>query len=130
MEKKLFQSHYDQSFKRKVIEEYLATGCTKMFLLRKYNIQFKSAIQTWMRILGYTDTNTVQQKFKFGKIIFSSLPKDKKSTDTDSVKLQKKIFELERQLEDEKLRSEAYARIIEKAEKEFRIPIKKKPGTK
>lgn len=130
MEKKLFQPHYDQTFKRKVIEEYLATGCTKMFLLRKYNIQFKSAIQTWMRILGYTDTNTEPQKFKFDKIIFSSLPKDKKSSDTDSAKLQKKIFELERQLEDEKLRSEAYARIIEKAEKEFRIPIKKKPGTR
>ena len=67
MEKKLFQPHYDQAFKRKVIEEYLATGCTKIFLLRKYNIQFKSAIQTWMRILGYTDTNAVPQKFKFGK---------------------------------------------------------------
>lgn len=39
--------------------------------------------------------------------------------------LQHKIRELERQLEDEKLRSEAYLRIIEKAEKELRIPIRK-----
>jgi transposase len=130
MEKKLLQPHYDQAFKRKVIEEYLATGCTKMFLLRKYDIQFKSAIQTWMRILGYRDTNAEPQKFKFGKIIFTSLPKNKKNSDTDSAKLQKKIVALERQLEDEKLRSEAYARIIEKAEKEFKIPIKKKPGTR
>ena len=130
MEKKLFQPHYGQTFKRKVIEEYLATGCTKIFLLRKYDIQFKSAIQTWMRVLGYTDPNAEPQKFKFGKIIFTSLPKNKKNSDTDSVKLQKKIVELERQLEDEKLRSEAYARIIEKAEKEFKIPIKKKPGTR
>ena len=129
MKKKLFQPHYGRSFKRKVIEEYLATGCTKMFLLRKYDIQFKSAIQTWMRILGYTDPSPSKQpqRFKFGKIIFTSLPKNKKQSGTE---LEKKIRDLERQLEDEKLRSEAYARIIEKAEKEFKIPIRKKPDTK
>lgn len=130
MEKKLFQPHYDRAFKRKVVEEYIATGSTKMFLLRKYNIQFKSAIQTWMRILGYTEPPKQTQNFNFGKIIITSLPKNKKSSETDSTKLQKKIFELERQLEDEKLRSEAYERLIEKAEKEFKIPIRKKPGTR
>ena len=44
--------------------------------------------------------------------------------------LEEKIKELERQLEDEKLRSEAYQRIIEKAEKELKVPIRKKPNTK
>ena len=127
MQTALFQPHYKRSFKKKVIEEYLSTGCTKMFLLRKYNIQFKSAIQTWMRILGYTDPHRQPQKLKFGKIIITSLPKKKKLPETD---LQKKIRELERQLEDEKLRSEAYARIIEIAEKEYKIPIRKKPNTR
>ena len=130
MQKKLFQPHYDRAFKAKVIEEYLATGCAKMFLLRKYNIQFKSAIQTWMRVLGYSDPGRQPQKFKFGKIIFTSLAKNKKNADTDSAKLEKKVQELEHQLEDEKLRSEAYERIIEKAEKEFKIPIRKKPATR
>ena len=55
MTTKLFEPHYDRAFKEKVINEYLVTGCTKMFLIRKYNIQFKSAIQTWMRVLGYKD---------------------------------------------------------------------------
>jgi len=50
MKKKLFAPHYDEKFKRKVIEEYLSTGCTKMSLIRKYKIQFKSAIKTWMRV--------------------------------------------------------------------------------
>jgi transposase len=131
MEKKLFQPHYSKRFKRKVIEEYLATGCTKMSLLRKYNIQFKSAIQTWMRRLGYTDplpsASRQPPKLKFGKIILTSLPKNKKQSQTD---FEKKIRELERQLEDEKLRSEAYARIIEIAEKEYKIPIRKKPNTR
>jgi len=29
---------FDESFKRMVIEEYLATKCSKMELLKKYNI--------------------------------------------------------------------------------------------
>ena len=129
MESKLFKPHYERVFKTKVIEEYLSTGCTKMFLLRKYNIQFKSAIQTWMRVLGYKDCDRQAQTFKFGQLIFTSLAKQKSNT-SESTELQKRIKELERQLEDEKLRSEAYARIIEKAEKELKISIKKKPGTR
>ena len=128
MEKKLFQPHYDQAFKRKVIEEYLATGCSKMDLLRKYNIQFKSAIQTWMRTLGYDDRGSQGQRFKFGQIILS-VAKEKQNT-SEPTELQKRILELERQLEDEKLRSEAYARMIEKAEKELKISIRKKTDTK
>jgi hypothetical protein len=129
MEKKLFQPHYDRGFKTKVVEEYLATGCSKMFLLRKYDIQFKSAIQTWMRVLGYNDPGSQLQKVKFGQLIFTSLAKQKQNT-SESTELQKRIRELERQLEDEKLRSEAYARLIEKAEKELKISIRKKTGTK
>ena len=101
-----------------------------MYLLRKYNIQFKSAIQTWMRVLGYTDPGNSGQSFNFGQIIFAPLAKEKRDTPADIADLQKKIRELERQLEDEKLRSEAYARMIEKAEEELKISIKKKSGTK
>ena len=57
------------------------------------------------------------------------MAKQKKDT-TGSTELQKRILELERQLEDEKLRSEAYARMIEKAERELKISIRKKIGTK
>ena len=128
MERKLFHPHYDREFKRKVVEEYLATGCTKMFLLRKYSIQFKSAIQTWMRTLGYDDPGSQGQRFKFGQIIFS-VAKEKQNT-SEPTELPKRILELERQLEDEKLRSEAYARMIEKAEKELKISIRKKTDTK
>ena len=129
MEKKLFQPHYDRDFKRQVIEEYLLTGCSKMFLLKKYNIQFKSAIQTWMRVLGYKDPGRQMQKFNFGQLIFTSLAKQK-DTLTESKELQKRIKELERQLDDKKLRSEAYARMLEKAERELKISVKKKHDTK
>ena len=130
MAQKLFQPHYDREFKRQVIEEYLSTGCNKMALLRKYNIQFKSAIQTWMRILGYTDPYKGLQRPNFGQIILTALPSQHKKSALNLEDLQKRVHELERQLADEKLRSEAYSRIIEKAEKELKIPIRKKPNTR
>ena len=48
----------------------------------------------------------------------------------DHAELQKRIRQLERQLEDEKLRTEAYKRIIAKAEQELKISIRKKHNTK
>ncbi len=119
---------FDESFKRMVIEEYLETKCSKMELLRKYNITFKSAIQTWMKKLGYVDVHRGEQRVKFDRSLPLNLSMATKSENTRE--LQKRIQELEQQLHDEKLRSEAYARIIDKAEKELGIPIKKKPNTK
>jgi hypothetical protein len=48
----------------------------------------------------------------------------------DSKDLQKRIKELERQLENAKLKAEGYELMIEIAEKELKIPIRKKSGTK
>lgn len=127
MEKTLFQPRYDREFKKRIIEEYLTSGCAKMFLVRKYNIKFKSAIQTWMRILGYSDPISQGQRAKFGEIILVPLAKSQKNTPAD---LEKRVRELERLLEDEKLRSEGYSRMIEKAEKELKISIRKKTTTK
>ena len=130
MKQKLFQPHYDVAFKSKVIEEYLSTGCTKMSLLRKYNIAFKSAITTWMRVLGYTDTATHVQIPTFGQLTLISLPKKTNQPLNVEEVLQCKIKELQLQLQDEKLRSEAYARIIDKAEKELKLSITKKFATR
>jgi len=118
---------FDESFKRMVIEEYLSTKCSKMDLLRKYNIHFKSAIQTWMKKLGYEDTLR-HPRVKFDRSLPLTLAMPIKSENVRE--LLKKIQELEQQLQDEKLRSEAYSRIIDKAEKELKVPIKKKHNTK
>jgi transposase len=118
---------YSEQFKRRVIEEYLSTGICKMDLLRKYGIKTKSGIQRWMKKFGYTDVYR-STEVKFTSITSADLPK-KTDLKNDS-DLLKKIRELERQLAEEKLRSEAYARIIDKAEKELKTPIRKKLNTK
>lgn len=118
---------FDEPFKRMVIEEYLATKCNKTELLRKYNIHFKSAIQTWMKRLGYEDVRRTQ-KIKFDGTL--PLTSSMATKNENTRELQHRIQELEQQLQDEKLRSEAYLRIIDKAEKELKVPIKKKHNTK
>lgn len=120
---------YEESFRRTVIEEYLATGCEKKGLLTKYGIGGKGAIQRWMRLYGYHDPYTKRrQKLNFVLPLVKSLPM---ASDNQTVRdLQSKIQELERQLQDEKLRADLYLRIIEKAEKELKVQIKKKPFTK
>ena len=118
---------YPEKFKRKVIEEYLAGGCTKMELLRKYGIKTKSGIQRWMKKFGYTDADQLA-RIKFSPLMLPTVTK--KTNPNCNSDLEKRIKELERQLEDEKLRSEAYARMIQKAEQELKISIRKKIATK
>lgn len=68
------------------------------------------------------------------ELITQSLATKKQNISADhhssSHELEKRIKKLERLLADEQLRSEAYQRIIDIAEKEFHIPIRKKPNTK
>lgn len=118
---------YPESFKREVVKEFLEGKLTKIQLRRKYNIGGKSAILTWMRQLGYSGENHVPKRIKFEPSPLDiSMPTPEKS----KAELQKEIRDLKRELEDEQLRSEAYRRIIQKAEEELKISIKKKPDTK
>ena len=119
--------YYSEDFKRMVIYEYLAGGVSQGALLRKYNIGAKSAIPRWLKRFGYSEAD------KRTQINFTgTIPPDlaKKKEEPSNSELLKRIKELERQLEDEKLRSELYSRIIDKAEKDLKIPIRKKPNSK
>ncbi len=125
--------HYSEPFKRAVIEEYLRTGESKLIIQRRHGIKFEAAIYTWMKQLGYEDLYRNVPYFEMKNQIelsakFSKTTQDSSSSDSNS--LQKRIKELGRQLEDEKLRCEAYKRMIEMAEKELKVSIQKKSNTK
>ena len=119
--------YYSDAFKRQVVEEYLSGGISQAALQRKYDIRGKCAILGWRRRLGYS-REIIEDVSTLGNIrpIEVIQKKEVKSLS----ELQQRVKELERQLADEKLRSEAYERIIDKAEKELKIPLKKKPNTK
>lgn len=111
-----------------VIEEYLSSDVSKMALLKKYGIKMKSGIQRWMQLYGYRDK--VPLDLTFTSTSSYALVRKMNTGKASKQQLEEKIKELERQLEDEKLRSEAYQRMIEKAEKELKVPIRKKSATK
>jgi transposase len=123
---------YSISFRRKVIEEYLSGEESQRQISSRYALKSRSTIDRWMKQLGYRNIKSeVLRKPIFEPNIQSCMaPKTSSDSSEDLQKLQKRIEELERQLQDEKLRTEAYQRMIEKAEKDLNITIRKKPSTR
>ena len=102
-------------------------------LLRKHDIRINGGILRWMRQLGYLENEEKDRSLPPVKPL--SLPSKKakkanKAIPASNTSQEQRIKELERLLEDEQLRSEAYSRIIDIAEKEYNIPIRKKPNTR
>lgn len=121
---------YPVAFKHSVIKEYLAGGIGYRALLRKYNIRSNGSIVNWMRQLGYSEDAVKDRYLPAIKPLLLASTKTNKATISSGESQEQRIQELERLLEDEQLRSEAYQRMIDIAEKEFNIPIRKKPNTK
>ena len=121
--------HYSWELKREIIEEYLYTGASKASLLRKHDIRFGGAFQLWMRQLGYEDIVVKKPYFEdLSRIELKKIFADKSGpAGGQQEALKKRIAELERQLEDEKLRSAAYNMMIDIAERELKISIRKNP---
>jgi transposase len=118
---------FSDSFKRQLIEEHLATGQSKLSLQAKHGIHKHDAIMSWMYSLGY-----LQPKRKNGNLAPTNpgrLPRKAKKQPQPG-DAQAEIARLKRELEDERLRSQMYLRMIDIAEKDYNIPIRKKPGTK
>lgn len=122
---------YSEVFKRNVIEEYLASGLPKLVIQKKHCVKFKSAIVTWMKQLGYQDAHKKVSILRLSnQLELAKKYNPEHASNPDAKALEKRIKELEKQLEDERIRSEMLSRIIDVAELEFKVPIRKKPNTK
>jgi transposase len=107
---------YSESLKREVVRAVKLGILSKEEARVKYDIRGHSAILKWIRTF---EEQGVQTK----KNIM-----DHKNKSKDD--LIKRIKELERQLEDEKIRAEGYSKMIDIAEDQFKISIRKKHITK
>jgi len=119
---------YSEAFKRQVVEEHLRTGIPKAHLQTKYGIKFKSAIFQWMREQGYVSRSGNNPNL--GLINKQELAKKHLPKDSKTLELEAKIKLLERQLEDERLRTEMLNRMVDLAEKTYKIPVRKNSNTK
>lgn len=111
--------YFSDVLKRRIIQEVLSGSISKEGARRQYGIRGKSAILKWMRKFGYAsnfDSITFRMKSK-------ELPEDPEQ-------LKRRIVELEKALEEAKLSSKFYSTMIDIAEKEFKLPIRKKSVTK
>ena len=115
---------------KEAVREYLVDGIPYRALAKKYGVS-RSTINKWVLVhQGIHDlprchsqvSYDLQQK-KLGK-------KSKQIIKQHQSDLEKKIEVLEKQLEWEKLRTKALDTMINVAERELNIDIRKKPGTK
>ena len=124
--------------RHKIIEEYFSTGCSKLEIWQKYTSQSKERghMLRWMRELGY-DTETRIRKVDVG-LQPDTMAKGKQvkkevvssSTPSETTQLENRIVQLEQQLKEAELKATAFSMMVDIAEKEFKIPIRKKFNTK
>ena len=121
---------FSEKEKRAIIEDYLQSGLTKREIWEKYTGRSEDhgSILYWMYKYGYhsvTDKKSVTfvpQK--------NSMKKQEPVPDFEYLRLQKRITELENRLQESEMKSIAFQTMIELAEREFNIDIKKKFNTK
>lgn len=109
---------YSEEFKWKVVKEVLSGELSKAEAKQKYNIGSNSAILYWMRQFSGIENP------RESRLLFMT---DKKTIKEDKLtKEQKKIKELEEALRKEKNRVLLYEAMMEIAEEDYGIEIRKK----
>jgi Transposase and inactivated derivatives len=113
------KKRHDDSFRLQVIDEYL-NGASQYSLAKKYNLSGTSVIYNWLRTFGIEEPAS------------GSSPKDTTvMNESEAIKQLKKELRLAKKaLAEEQLKVKALDRMIDISEVRFKIPIRKKPGTK
>jgi transposase len=130
--------HFTESEKHQIIQEYIATKCTKQSIWEKYTgyKEEHGSLLRWMQQLGYDDQiNTRRLNFASKQVVMSKKKKSLKSDGAENesfenLQLKKRIKELEEQLKDAEMKAIAFSTMVDIAEREFKIPIRKKLNTK
>ena len=118
-----------------IIQEYLKSGLSKGFIWGKYTGQpDHGGLLRWMRKLGYMSNQKNPSSYLASEIgPMPNKPNTQRESDDQNfeiLQLKKRISELEKQLKEAELKAIAHATMVDIAEKEFNIPIRKKYNTK
>lgn len=118
-----------------IVKVYLAGNLSRAAVWRMYtgNQSEHGHLLRWIDKLGYTDNKRYakpiirnqEHELSLDKTS-STLSKKSNPKPDQTEELQKRIKELEAALEIEKIRAEGYELLIDIAEKELKIPIRKK----
>ena len=116
--------------KDQVIQEYLYSGCGFRKLAAKYGVS-RTTICKWVLIhQGIHNLPATEKQQTYSTSSMNSSPKKTPAPNqqTEEALLQK-IAMLEKQLAHQELRAEVLDTLINVAEKQLNISIRKKPGT-
>lgn len=116
-------NQFADEFKMKVVEEYLQTDQSQTELMQKYNIRGSSCITNWMRKFDLQAPSKLQIELQ------RTMAKQKERTPYEQ-ELEAKVKKLEEQLEYEQFRTLALNTMIDIAERDLKISIRKKAGAK
>jgi transposase-like protein len=117
------------NLKEQIIQEYLTQGCGFRKLAAKYGVS-RTTICKWVLIhQGIHNLPPTPKQQTYSTSSMNSSPKKNTSLDDQTAALQQKIAALEKQLQWEKLRADTLDTMINIAEKQLDIQIRKKPGT-
>ena len=127
--------HYSETERHAIIREMLKNKWTKQYAWELYTgePEERGQLMRWMRHLGYSK-EIKHKKFKFASK-HQRMPRKSKEDPHDpesfeNLQLKKRIAELEKQLRDAEMKAIAFSTMVDIAEKEFNIPIRKKLNTK
>lgn len=123
MERQRYQ-RYEETFKLEVVKYYFDTGEDRKKTLEKYNIDH-SCLRDWLK--RYDNRRKVVTLLSK---IEEEMAQKFKQLPTEASEAQKEYEKLQRELELEKLKSAALSQMIDLAEAEFNLPIRKKSGAK
>lgn len=126
--------YFTDAEKHLIIQEMLKTGCTKRDIWEKYTGQEEEhgLLLRWMRKLGYDDSiPTRRPNFTSNLIQMKNKKQTQESPESfENLQLKKRVEELEKQLKEAEMKAIAFSTMVDIAEKEFNIPIRKKYNTK
>lgn len=120
--KKSKPNFYSKEFKWKVVQEVLLGKFTKEEARRIYGIKSNCAVLYWIRKFSGNDNYRIGGQ-PLGKL--PELERMKELSDKD-----KYIKQLEQELEREKCRADLWQKMVEIAEEELKLDIRKKFGAK
>jgi hypothetical protein len=122
--------------RRRIIEEYLSSGKSKQEIWEQYTGQASEhgSLLRWMRALGYCEevskTRKHRQKISTFAEKSGEMRTSKEELEFEIQVLQKRVKDLEKQVEESELKAVAFSTMVDIAEKTFNIPVRKKFSTK
>lgn len=124
---------FTEEERHQIIQDYLTSGKTKLEIWHKYTGQTNEHghLLQWMRQLGYQDQCSIKRiNFDVNRTQMAKKKDTQKEDSFETLQLKKRILELENQLKDAEMKAIAFSTMVDIAEKQFNIPIRKKVNTK